>query len=344
MQRQTIVSRSYQYSYSMRLMSRIVLSRRLCTRSRRIRNFLERTEVAIYLLLLIISIIIVSIVKDINTDLLSEKIISFDEINTNDVDELDIVPIYNITSNLSKEVNQFYNTNIIINDSMIVSKSIQDIIISEEINNYINTINIQLNKVKTSIIEESAIDADAILNENLGNDIIDLNGIYTLQRYDLPDKYYPGIDYSSFQPYMSYELITDKDSSAYEISHSENAYTDQYGLRRYKTSNEQFTINGEDDYIVALGTFYKEKGICGSRYLIVTTTGMFTVITGDEKSDIHTDEENMFSLHKNGTCAGMIEWIVDTDSLESTMKRSGTITAGPVTPMQGEIIHIYGIN
>ena len=47
------------------------------------------------------------------------------------------------------------------------------------------------------------------------------------------------------------------------------AWTDEYGLRRYKVSEDQFTINGKDDYVIALGTYYKEKGTAGSRYIIV---------------------------------------------------------------------------
>lgn len=187
------------------------------------------------------------------------------------------------------------------------------------------------------------IDAATVLATNLGNPSIEVNGA-VLTRYDLPDKYYPGIDFSSFQPYMGYKCITNKSSPAYSITRSDRAYNDEYGMRRYQTTNDQFTIDGQDDYVIALGTFYKEKGTAGSRYLIVTTTGMYTAIAGDEKSDSHTDSRHMFSLHQDGSCAGIIEWIVDQENLERSMKRAGTITAGPIVPLQGEILHIYGIN
>lgn len=181
-----------------------------------------------------------------------------------------------------------------------------------------------------------------ILNSNLGNGTINL-GNSVLTRYDLPDVYYPGIDYSSFQPYMDYRCVTNKKSPAYGVVHSELSYTDENGMRRYKVNDNQFSIDGEDDYVIALGTFYKEKGTAGSRYLIVTTTGMYTAITGDEKADKHTDSKNMFSLHKNGSCAGIIEWIVDQKNLERSMRRAGTVTAGPIEELQGDIIHIYKI-
>lgn len=190
-------------------------------------------------------------------------------------------------------------------------------------------------------IEE--IDPAVVLSSNLGNQSIEIDGV-VLTMYDLPSKYYPGIDFSSFQPYMGYKCITNKSSPAYSITRSDRAYNDEYGMRRYQTTPDQFTIDGQDDYVIALGTFYKEKGTAGSRYLIVTTTGMYTAIAGDEKSDLHTDSRHMFSLHQDGSCAGIIEWIVDQENLERTMKRAGTITAGPIVPLQGEILYIYGIN
>lgn len=179
-------------------------------------------------------------------------------------------------------------------------------------------------------------------DEMIGQDRIGLeNG--TLIRYDLPDKYYPGIDYSSFQPYMPYTAITNKSAAAYWVVHSNNCYTDEYGLRRYKTTDSQFTINGQDDYVIALGNFYKEKGSAGGRYLIVTTTGMYTAIIGDEKDDRHTDKMNMFSSHCNGSKAGLIEWIVDNSKLNSNIKLHGTVTAGGPEATRGEILHIYEI-
>lgn len=178
------------------------------------------------------------------------------------------------------------------------------------------------------------------LEDQLGNNTITINDD-TLVRHDLPNKYYPGIDFSSFQPYMSYTRITNKQSDAYRVVNSENCYTDELGFRRYKTNDDQFTIDGQDDYVIALGTFYKQKGVVGNRYLIVTTNGMYTAITGDEKSDIHTDRMNMFTNH-NGK-AGIIEWIIDSSKLNAKTRRAGTATVGGPDVVQGEIIHIYEI-
>lgn len=201
--------------------------------------------------------------------------------------------------------------------------------------------NIEYEAIEDIVIEEE-IDIQKLLEDQIGNSIINLDNTYTLNRYDLPDVYYPGIDFSSFQPYMSYDCITNKSSGAYKICNSDEAYSDEYGFRRYRTNDDEFTIDGQDDYIVALGTFYKPKGEVGSRYLITTTTGMYTVRTGDEKSDLHTDEMHMFSRH--GNYAGLIEWIVDDNNLIKSIKRSGTVTQGPVIPLQGKITNIYRIN
>jgi len=161
-------------------------------------------------------------------------------------------------------------------------------------------------------------------------------------RHDLPDKYYPNIDFSSFQPFMCYTKVTNENAPAYDVVHSDNTYTDDYGLRRYKISDDQFSINGQDDYMIALGTFYKPEMVVGNRYLIVTTNGMYTATTGDEKSDMHTNETNMFSVHKNGQI-GMIEWIVDWDKLNSDIQVSGTVTIGGPDVIKGQILYMYEI-
>jgi hypothetical protein len=181
------------------------------------------------------------------------------------------------------------------------------------------------------------------LEDCLGNDIIKINGV-KLKRYNLPDAYYTGIDFSTFQPYMDYRYVSNPDSASYSVVYSSKAYIDEYGLRRLTTSDSQFTINGQDDYMVGLGTYYKPKGVAGLRYLIVTSTGMYTCVTGDEKDDRDTDSHNMFSTHgNNNEYAGIIEWIVDTKSLNRSIKRAGTVTAGPITELQGEIKYIYMI-
>lgn len=184
------------------------------------------------------------------------------------------------------------------------------------------------------------------LKKQENESIISINN-YELTKMDLPSKYYGNnCDYSYFQPYMSYEKVTNETAPSYKITKSSsNSYTDNNGFRRYKTnSNVQFTVNGEDDYIVALGTFYKEKGTAGERFLVTTEKGMFTIITGDEKADCDTDPMNMFTVHGDGKYFGLIEWIVDTEKIDESIISNGTITAGTMEDLHGEITGIYKIS
>lgn len=179
------------------------------------------------------------------------------------------------------------------------------------------------------------------LSEMYGMNKIEFGSV-SLQMYDLPDKYYPGIDYNSMQPYMSYKMVTSKGTESYRICHNENAYTDNNGYRRYKTDDNVFTVNDQDDYVIALGNFYKEKDICGQRYLIVTTTGSYTAIVGDEKADCDTDKLGMVHDHGNGKYS-LIEWIVDPSSLEQSVKRGGSIRYSSNDTITGDILYIYRI-
>lgn len=183
-----------------------------------------------------------------------------------------------------------------------------------------------------------------LLDEFIGDDRIDIEN-FTLVRYELPQKYYPKMNHSYFQPFMSWKCITKKNSGSYQIVNSSKAYIDENGFRRYATDDNQFTIEGEDDFIIALGNFYKKRGEVGGRYLVVTSTGMYTAITGGEKSNWHTDNRNMFSIHgSHNQYAGVIEWIVDPRALPEEIKQSGTVTTGPIEELQGTLLYIYRIH
>lgn len=198
----------------------------------------------------------------------------------------------------------------------------------------------------TPIISETAAytnqyEAPFDLNELYGSNEIKFGNV-RLQMYDLPDKYYPGIDYHTMQPYMSYKMVTNTGSDSYRICHSKDAYTDNNGYRRYKINDQMFTINGQDDYVIALGNYYKERGVCGQRYLIVTSTGSYTAIVGDEKADCDTDSHKMVHNHGNGKYS-LIEWIVDPSSLERSVKRGGSVIYSSNDTITGDILYIYRI-
>lgn len=156
----------------------------------------------------------------------------------------------------------------------------------------------------------------------------------------LPTEYYPGIDFSYFKAWMPYTVLG-RNNQCGRIAYGDRAFTDENGLRRYQLGPEDFTTNGQPDYLVAMGTFYKPKGTVGQRYLIVTPTGSYTVRTSDELADVHSDQHNMFSRH--GRYATVLEFLVDKRNLASSAKQMGTVSV--LGGMLGEeIIAIYLIN
>lgn len=116
---------------------------------------------------------------------------------------------------------------------------------------------------------------------------------------------------TSFKSYMDYRTITNKSSSQYKLQ--EKAWTDDEGLRR---------IN--DDYIIALGTFYADK--IGRRVRITLDTGeSFTAIVGDFKANCHTDNTNRYTSAGNGS-KNVVEFIVDTHKMNKKPKQMGDIS------------------
>ena len=77
-------------------------------------------------------------------------------------------------------------------------------------------------------------------------------------KYDLPSVYYGDIDFSTFQPYMDYKMVTDTSSNSYQTLNSEKLYIDDNGLCRYSVDDDQFSIDGNSPF---LGKNMKEAGI-----------------------------------------------------------------------------------
>lgn len=129
---------------------------------------------------------------------------------------------------------------------------------------------------------------------------------------------------TSFKSYMSYKSITNKDSVQYKMQ--QEAWTDEYGLRRYG-----------DAYMVAMGTFYAQS--CGEYFNVTLESGeSFLVVTGDIKSNKHTDDRNMYSpVYIDGRMeyANIIEFIVDTAAMSRSVRRSGNI--GTIDCFSGQI-------
>ena len=207
------------------------------------------------------------------------------------------------------------------------------------------TVDISPVKAKEKLVNTAGsprvLSDEEVVGLDIGNDIIPLEDC-DLVRFDLPSKYYPSMNFSTMQPYMSYKTITNKSSEAYKVCNSEKAYTDANGYRRSKVSVNEFSINGEDDYVIALGTYYKPRGTCGDRWLIVTSNGMYTAITGDEKADKDTDRHHMVHPHGNGKYS-LVEFIVDSKQLEPISKKMGPVYYSEVGNIGGEILYVYSI-
>ena len=96
----------------------------------------------------------------------------------------------------------------------------------------------------------------------------------------------------------------------------QSAWTDEQGLRRYN-----------DDYIVALGSFYSTD--IGDRFKIILDTGKtFTVILGDGKVDADCDSKNMYTPcidYGGNAAANLIEFVIDESVLASEVYRYGSL-------------------
>ena len=292
-----------------------------------------------------ILMILISIILCVAITYLAVSIFFMYKKNTDTAIEYEKLNIEEISFNID---NNFPDSNII-QDSITI-KTIENKTFKEEIKELKEIEKIEEDKKETTIETSSMVynnEDYQVMNltyiQNAQSDILNIAGHQFIKK-DLPSIYYPNIDFSTFQPGEPYQMITNKNSPAYQISHSENAYTDENGIRRYVVSENEFKVDNKDDYIVGMGTFYKTKGEAGERFLIETTTGRFTVRIGDEKADEHTDKYNMFTLHgKDLNKAGIIEFIYDENSLHRDILAAGTFFNGPDKTLSGEIVGIYKI-
>ena len=126
-----------------------------------------------------------------------------------------------------------------------------------------------------------------------------------------PVEYGVPVGDTSFKSYMDWETITNTRSPQYKLQ--ENCYTDCDGLRKYG-----------DDYCVALGSYYAKY--IGERFRVTLDSGdSFTAVVGDFKADRHTDSVHRYTPMANGG-KNVIEFIVDTDELDTTARKMGDIS------------------
>lgn len=116
---------------------------------------------------------------------------------------------------------------------------------------------------------------------------------------------------TSFKSYMDYKCITDRNSPQYKLQGE--CWTDKNGLRRFG-----------NDYVIAVGSYYAES--VGERLEITLDSGdKFTAVVGDFKADSHTDNTHRYYPMSDGN-KNVIEFIVDTGSLDKKAKRMGDIS------------------
>lgn len=119
--------------------------------------------------------------------------------------------------------------------------------------------------------------------------------------YDVPSN-------NTMKTYMDYKTITSTSSKQYKLQKS-LAYTDSKGLRMVG-----------DRYCVAVGSYYTTT--IGQYIDVELENGkIIKCILADCKDDRHTDSTNR--INPNGS---VVEFVVDTDVLDSTAKKMGDIS------------------
>lgn len=146
---------------------------------------------------------------------------------------------------------------------------------------------------------------------------------YNLISYDVPE----GATY--FKTYMGYKAITDKSSEQYKLQ--QEAYTDEYGLRKI-----------DDYYLVAIGSYYSTT--IGDKFVVYLEGGnRIKVIVGDFKDDAHTNDthqyKSIYDMDGNFISKNVIGFIVDTSALDKTAKKLGDVSA--IEGLNGNVIAIY---
>ena len=131
---------------------------------------------------------------------------------------------------------------------------------------------------------------------------------------------------SFFKTYMDYRTITNKSSPQYNFIQI-FGWCDNNGFMR--ANGERDLGVADDYYMIALGSYYGTE--IGTKYKISTDTGnVFYGILCDQKDDAHTN-----STHQYASNNDVVEFIVDTRTLISTVKRMGS--ANVYMPLNGNI-------
>lgn len=138
----------------------------------------------------------------------------------------------------------------------------------------------------------------------------------------------PSNNNNSFKTYMDYRAITNRSSKQWKLQ--QEAYTGEHGIRMI-----------DEYYCVALGSAFSNK--IGAKFEITLKDGQtFKAILADQKSDLHTDATNKYMKLANGKI-NIIEFVVETEKLESLPRAMGDISHTSNGMFDGEIVEIKEI-
>ena len=135
---------------------------------------------------------------------------------------------------------------------------------------------------------------------------------------------------TSFKTYMDYRCVTNTASPQYKFIHKWG-FSDENGMMRCGGESE-FGIN-TDYYLAALGSYYGTT--IGTKYRVTTDKGnVFYIALADCKANKHTNATNQYSTVNKD----MIEFLVDTRTLNKTVKKMGNCNF--LTELKGSITKI----
>lgn len=123
---------------------------------------------------------------------------------------------------------------------------------------------------------------------------------------------------SNFKSYMDYRMIT----CGAQLELQKQAYTDANGCR--KVGNY---------FCIALGSYYGSE--IGAKYRIHLSDGTsFLGILADQKADKDTNATNQYTIYNRD----IIEFVVDTNCLPSTVQLSGSLSS--LEKFEGKVVGI----
>lgn len=139
--------------------------------------------------------------------------------------------------------------------------------------------------------------------------------------------------------YMDYRALTDESSEQYELQ--KHCYTDaDTGIRYLVYENDHY-------FCAALGSAYGQN--LGDLFQVTLENGStFCIVYADFKNPLGSDDFNFFGhpdLNYDGEfCTNVVEFIVDTDLLPSSVAQTGTLSAlsffGGLNGSGGNIVKI----